>query len=56
MKISTKDLAPLKDHQKRMLLWRGMDPKNYLVIKDTYASLYLLDLRYGKVKIITKLN
>lgn len=39
-----------------MLRRRGLDPKNYEVIKDTYSSLYLRDLRTGAIKIITKMN
>lgn len=35
---------------------RGLDPINYVVLKETYTSLYLRDQRDGTVKIITKNN
>lgn len=41
-------------NQSTMIRRRGLDPKNYRVIKDTWCSLYLLDVRYNKVKIIYK--
>lgn len=33
---------------------RNMNPKNYIVLKETWDRLYLKDLRYNKVKIIHK--
>lgn len=45
---------PLKRHQKDMLRLRGKNPKNYAVLKDTYTSLYLRDLRDGSVTILYK--
>ena len=44
----------LNTNQCVMLRRRGLNPKNYMVIKDTYTSLYLKDLRNGSVKIISK--
>ena len=35
---------------------RFLDPINYLVIKETYSTLYLWDKRSGKIQIITKRN
>lgn len=40
----------------KMLKLRGLNPKNYTVIKDTTTSLYLRDLRDGSIKIITKMR
>ena len=39
-----------------MLLRRGLDPENYIVIKETYTSLWLKDIRFNKVKILYKRN
>lgn len=44
----------LKPHQITMLRVRGLDPKNYEVVKDTYTSLYLRDLRTGKIMVLYK--
>ena len=35
---------------------RGLDPNNYVVLKETYSSLWLKDLRFNKVKILYKRN
>ena len=48
--------APPNRNQKDMIKRRGLDPEDYLVLKDTFASLYLKDLRNGRVKIIYKQN
>lgn len=45
---------PLKKHQEAMLRLRGKNPKNYVVLKDTFTSLYLRDLRDGSVLILYK--
>lgn len=45
---------PLKKHQETMLRLRGKNPKNYMVLKDTFTSLYLLDLRDSTVFILYK--
>ena len=44
----------LSSGQWGMIRRRGLDPKNYDVIKDTLTSLYLRDRRTGKVKILYK--
>ena len=41
-------------NQSVMIRRRNLDPKNYRVVKDTWCNLYLLDIRYKKVKIIYK--
>ena len=46
----------LTHNQKTMLQRRGMDPRNFVVIKDTYTSLYLRDVRDGTVRILFKFN
>ena len=49
-------LYPLTHNHKTMLRRRGLDPNNYALIKSTYSSLYLRDLRDGSLKIIYKCN
>ena len=39
-----------------MIRRRGWNPDDYLVVKDTYVSLYIKDRRTGAVKIIIKQN
>lgn len=48
--------APPKRNQKEMIKRRGLNPADYIVLKDTFASLYLKDLRNGRIKIIYKQN
>ena len=47
---------PLTYNQKTMLRRRGLDPENYVIVKNTYSSLYLRDRRDGSLKIIFKQN
>ena len=47
---------PLTYHQKDMLRRRGLDPKNFVVVKNTYSLLYLRDVRDGSIRIIAKMN
>lgn len=54
--MTIKDMKRPNSDQCVMIRRRGMDPKNYRVIKDTYVSLYLYDLRFKKVKILYKYN
>jgi hypothetical protein len=49
-------LQPLKYNHRVMLKRRGINPDNYLLIKSTYSSLYLRDIRDGSVRIIYKNN
>ena len=46
----------LNNNQCVMLRRRGLDPTNYVVLRETYVSLYLRDVRDGSVKIIMKYN
>lgn len=47
---------PPNSNQSKMLRRRGLDPKDFVVVKDTYVSLYIRDLRNGRIKIINKNN
>lgn len=49
-----KNPGTLTSNQRQMLRIRGLDPKNYTLVKDTYTSLYLRDKRDGSIKILTK--
>ena len=51
-----KKYPKLNSDQRIMVRRRGLDPDNYRVVKNTYAALYLLDLRYKKIKVIHKWN
>lgn len=41
-------------NHRQMMRIRGLDPKNYTLVKDTYTSLYLRDKRDGSLKILYK--
>ena len=45
---------PLSHNHKSLIKRRNMDSKNYLLIRDDWDKLYLLDLRYDKIKILHK--
>lgn len=42
--------------QKIILKRRGLDPKNFELVKELYGSLYVRDIRDGKIKVINKVN
>lgn len=42
--------------QKIILQRRGLDPKNFELVKELYGSLYVRDIRDGKIKVINKVN
>lgn len=42
--------------QRQLLRRRGMNPDNYVVVRALYSTLYLKDIRTGKIRIITKNN
>lgn len=46
----------LKCHHYGMLRCRGLDPKNYRYLGETFVTVYFLDVRYDKVKILYKYN
>lgn len=53
--MDEKGTAPNK-LQSSLLRRRGLDPKCFVVVKDTYAALYVRDLRTGMIKIFNKNN
>lgn len=44
----------MKYYHKEMLRKRGLDPKNYELVKNTYTSVYFRDIRTGKILPILK--
>ena len=42
--------------QREMLRRRGLNPDNYVLVRALYSTLYLRDIKTGKIKIITKNN
>jgi hypothetical protein len=51
-----KESQRLNSNQISVLRRRGLDPKNYVLVKETYGSLYVRDTCSGKIKIINKKN
>lgn len=51
---------PIKDgfraDVRRMLQRRGLDPKNFEMVKETYACVYIRDKRDRTIKILNKRN
>ena len=50
------DPKAFTSNQKTMLRRRGLDPNDYELVKNTYACLYIRDIRFGRIKIINKNN
>ena len=48
--------SPCTNNQKVMLRRRGLEPKDYLVIKETYGALYVRNIHTGIMKIINNCN
>ena len=48
--------AKPNSNQKSIIKRRGLNPNDYLVLKETYASLHLKNIHTGFVKIIIKYN
>jgi len=42
--------------QRVMIKRRGLDPKDYVFVKETYVALYIRNIHTGIVKIINKHN
>ena len=42
--------------QKRILRIRGLDPKDYVFVKETYVTLFVRNIHTGQIKIINKQN
>lgn len=49
-------IIPFTNTHKTMLRRRGLDPKNFVFVKETYGTLYVRDIRTGIVKILNKHN
>ena len=47
---------PFTTTHKKSLQRRGLDPKDYVFVKETYAALYIRNIHTGIVKIINKHN
>lgn len=43
-------------NQKAMLRRRGLDPKDYEPIKETYGALYIKNIHTGVTKVLNKNN
>ena len=43
-------------NQLTMLRRRGLDPKDYVLVKNTYGALYIKNVNTGVTKIIYKQN
>ena len=56
MKEKKLKYLPMQSYHRVMLHRRGLDCKHYALIKETYSSLYLRDLRDGSLKILFKHN
>lgn len=52
--MSEKNPKKFKSSHYQMLKIRGLNPKNFTLVKDTYTSLYLRDKRDGSIKILYK--
>ncbi len=46
----------LTPRQRELLRRRGLNPDNYVLVRALYSTLYLKDIRTGRIKIITKNN
>ena len=47
---------PFTYTHKKSLQRRGLDPKDYVFVKETYGALYVRNVHTGVVKIINKCN
>ena len=47
---------PFTNSHKTSLRRRGMDPKDYAFVKETYGALYIRNIHTGVIKIINKKN
>ena len=43
-------------NQKAMLRRRGLDPKDYVFVKETFGALYVRNIHTGLLKILNKNN
>ena len=42
--------------QRELLRRRGLNPDHYVLVRALYSTLYLKDIKTGKIKVITKNN
>jgi hypothetical protein len=50
------EVKKLTSNQKTMLKRRGMNPEDFVVVKDLYSSLWIKNIHTGQVKILNKHN
>lgn len=48
--------TPFTYTHKKSLQRRGLDPKDYVFVKETYGALYIRNIHTGVIKIINKKN
>ena len=48
--------TPFTYTHKKFLQRRGLDPKDYVFVKETYGALYIRNIHAGVIKIINKKN
>ena len=48
--------TPFTYTHKKSLRRRGLDPKDYVFVKETYGALYIRNIHTGVIKIINKKN
>lgn len=51
-----KEVKKLNKNQWAMLRRRGMDPKKFSFVKESYGCLYVRNIHTGQIKIINKYN
>ena len=52
----TEKKKTLTNNHKVSLRRRGLDPKDYVFVKETYGALYVRNIHTGAIKIINKCN
>jgi hypothetical protein len=50
------EVKKLTSNQKTMLKRRGMNPEDFVLVKDLYSSLWIKNIHTGQVKILNKHN
>lgn len=46
----------LNYNQERMLRVRGLNPKDWVFVRESYVSLYVRNIHNGQIKVINKQN
>lgn len=52
----TEEKKQFNKNHKVSLTRRGLDPKDYVFVKETYCALYVRNIHTGVLKIINKCN